>query len=118
MTQTITLFGISQCDTVKKAKTWLEKQNINYQFHDFRKQGIDETLVKAWLQKVPMEKLVNKRSTTWRQLDDAIKNNLNLTNAAEVLTSHPTLIKRPVLVTKSTIEVGFSNDLYQQVFTF
>lgn len=117
----ITLYGINNCDSVKKAKKWLGDNEIVYVFHDFRADGLTTEQIKHWLEQVPREKLLNKRSTTWKQLPDGLKNELTADNAADSLfidtmTEHPTLIKRPVLaISSDNIQVGFSAADYQQL---
>ncbi|MAX53200.1 MAG: ArsC family reductase [Methylophaga sp.] len=112
---TMILYGIKNCDSVKKARSWLEAHSIDYVFHDFRQQGLEESTVKEWLQSVDWETLLNKRGTTWRKLDDPRKDNLDEKTAIELMLENPTLIKRPVLVNDSTIIVGFKEDVYQQL---
>lgn len=107
------LYGIKNCDTVKKARRWLDDNNVNYQFHDFRKDGLDKATIEQWLQLVSWETLLNKRGTTWRKLEDPRKDNLNQDTAVELMLENPTLIKRPVLVTQSTTLVGFDENKYQ-----
>jgi len=109
------LYGIKNCDSVKKARSWLEAHSIDYLFHDFRQQGLEESTVKEWLQSVDWETLLNKRGTTWRKLDDPRKDNLDEKTAIELMLENPTLIKRPVLVNDSTTIVGFKEDVYQQL---
>lgn len=111
------LYGIKNCDTVKKARKWLESNDVNYQFHDFRVDGLTAEMIEQWFATVGWEKFVNKRSTTWRQLDDAQKENLNEQSAATLLLDNPTLIKRPVLDNGITILVGFSAESYQTATT-
>jgi arsenate reductase len=117
----ITLYGISNCDRVKKAKKWLGDNAIVYVFHDFRADGLTAERIQHWLEQLPREKLLNKRSTTWKQLPDELKNQLSADNAAESLfintmTEHPTLVKRPVLeISNDNIQVGFSATDYQQL---
>lgn len=93
MSLTITLYGIKSCDTVRKARRFLEQQNISYQFHDWRSDGVDSSLLQQAADSLGWESLVNKRSTTWRQLDE----NQRATAPASLLPEHPTLIKRPLL---------------------
>jgi len=112
-----TLYGIKNCDTVKKAIKWLNKHHIEHRFHDFRKDGIDADLVQGWLKSLDWETLVNKRSTTWKQLDEATKQKLSADNVVERLVAHPTLIKRPVLVTEHHVTVGFKAEHYQQLYS-
>ena len=103
----ITVFGIKNCDTIKKATAWLEQNNIAYTFRDVRQQPVDVDTVLAWLQQVPAEKLVNKRSTTWRQLTDE-QRQLNSDDAvAQLIVDNPTLFKRPLVEDSQGIHVGF-----------
>ena len=111
-----TLFGIPNCDTVKKARSWLDKHAQAYQFHDVRKDGLDKSTVEQWLSAVGPAVLVNKRSTTWKQLTDNEKSQALEGDSAALLLQHPTLIKRPVLITESAVHVGFNADMYQQIF--
>lgn len=111
-----TVYGIKNCDTVKKACKWLEKNNIDYQFHDFRKDGLTQAKVKQWSQHVDWETLLNRRGTTWRKLSDNEKNGINKTNAIKLMTVQPTLIKRPVIEHNKNVLVGFSEDNYKETF--
>jgi len=107
------LFGIKNCDSVKKARRWLEQQQLSYQFHDFRINGLDETTVKQWLKTVSWEQLINKRGTTWRKLDDPRKERLDQQAAIELMLAHPTLIKRPVIEDESGVSIGFNESDFQ-----
>lgn len=113
----IKLYGIKNCDTVKKARSWLETNKIPYQFHDFRSDGLSETQVKAWLKTLGMDTLVNKRSTTWKALDEATKAAFTERTAAPVIVANPTLIKRPLLETPTATRVGFNATDYQTLFS-
>ncbi|NEX59787.1 ArsC family reductase [Noviherbaspirillum galbum] len=115
---TITLYGIPNCDTVKKARAWLDSQGIAYVFHDFKKAGLQRELVDAWLRDVAWDVLVNRKGTTWRGLDDARKAAVtDAAAAAELVLANPSVVKRPVLaVPGNKTHVGFSPDLYQQIF--
>jgi arsenate reductase len=112
----ITLYGIKNCDTVKKAQKWLDKAGIAFEFHDFRKDGLTEQQVSEWLKTIPLEKLVNKRSTSWKQLPDATKNSLSLETAPALCAEFETLIKRPVLESPKGLDVGFNDKQYQAIF--
>jgi arsenate reductase len=113
----VTLYGIPNCDTVKKARSWLDANGVAYTFHDFKKSGIDGALIQAWLRDVPRDVLVNRKGTTWRALSDDRKAAItNDTSAIALMIESPSIIKRPVLVTNQKTHVGFSNDLYQQIF--
>ncbi|MEY3017429.1 MAG: hypothetical protein RL336_564 [Pseudomonadota bacterium] len=111
-----TLYGIPNCDTVKKARIWLEQHSIDFTFHDFRKDGLEASTVKAWCARIDWETLVNKRSTSWKKIDEATRNNLCRDNVAALLVAYPTLIKRPVLDNTNILAVGFNADHYQQLF--
>jgi arsenate reductase len=110
-----TIFGIKQCDTVRKACRWLEQHNLDYRFHDFRIDGLDSPTIKTWIDALGAETLVNKRSTTYRQLSDQDKTKLE-NDPATVLTEHPTLIKRPVVVHETELSVGFSDAMFTSLF--
>ena len=111
-----TVFGIKNCDTVKKARSWLEQHKYDVQFHDFRTDGIDEDLITQWLEELGHDKLVNKRSTTWKQLTHDEKELAMGPEAAALIQAHPTLIKRPVLSHNNKIYLGFKADSYSQIF--
>jgi arsenate reductase len=113
----ITLYGIKNCDTVKKARDWLLKNNIDYRFHDFRADGIDETHVKNWIAELGLETLVNKRSTTWKELDEITKESFNAQNAVAVIVENPTLIKRPLLDIGKQKYVSFNDAEYAKIFS-
>lgn len=111
-----TLYGIKNCDTVKKARDWLEKNNVDYQFHDFRIDGLNETQVSRWINELGLETLVNKRSTTWKELDETRKNNFDEKSAVKIIAENPTLIKRPLLDTGNQKHVGFKDAEYSKIF--
>jgi arsenate reductase len=114
---TVTLYGIPNCDTVKKARTWLEQHGIEYSFHDFKKAGVTSDLLRGWLRHVPWDVLVNRKGTTWRGLDDSRKTAVTGdASAVALMLESPSVIKRPVLVTGGTVHVGFTPDSYQQIF--
>lgn len=108
------LYGIKNCDTVKKARKWLEANAVDYLFHDFRADGLAAPLLQDWLQTVGIDTLVNKRSTTWKQLTATEQQNVLAGNAIPVLLANPTLIKRPVLAHDNEITVGFKESLYAE----
>ncbi len=97
-TPTITLYGIPNCDTVKKARAWLAGQGLGCRFHDFKKQGVPEERLQSWLQALGWEKLVNRQGTTWRKLDPAVQAGVtDAASAAALLRSESSAIKRPVI---------------------
>lgn len=108
-----TLYGISNCSTVKKAKDWLNDHNIEFQFHDYRKQGLTIDLLNSFEESVGWETLLNKRSTSWKQLNEDQRNNISKQMALKYMITTPTLIKRPVLDTKNKLIIGFKAENYQ-----
>jgi arsenate reductase (glutaredoxin) len=113
---TAVLYGIKNCDTVKKARTWLDRHRIEYRFHDFRSDGLELQQAQNWMQELGIDSLINKRGTTWKQLDDETRNNLTANNAAALLVAQPTLIKRPLLDIGHQRFVGFSETMYRDIF--
>src|SRR5437899_9222255 len=114
---TITLYGIPNCDTVKKARVWLQTQGIEHVFHDFKKAGITRDMVQTWLLSQPWDVLVNRKGTTWRALPDERKAAIiDAESATALLLEAPSIVKRPVLATTDGCQVGFSDALYQQIF--
>ncbi len=111
----ITLYGIKNCDTVKKARVWLEQHEIAYRFHDLRADGLDATRLKNWVKAVGWETLLNTRGTTWRQLPDVDKHEPNAASAVKLMLAHPTLIKRPVLEHGTEVTVGFNATSYSNI---
>lgn len=111
-----TLYGIKNCDTVKKARTWLDTNGVDYVFHDIRADGLDENHVAKWVKDLGWEATLNKRSTTWKQLDDASKADIDAAKAIALIVDNPTLFKRPVLEHSGTTYNGFKADQYQSIF--
>ena len=109
----IDLYGISNCDTMKKARAWLAVAGLDYRFHDYKKEGVDRRLLEAWCDAAGWETLLNRRGTTWRRLDEAEREGVDRERALDLMVAHPWLIKRPVLVIGGTIEVGFSEARYR-----
>jgi len=109
----ITLYGISNCDTVRKAKNWLKQHDICFEFVDIRKQVLSKALIEGWFHQLDWELILNRRSTSWRQLDESIRNDVKRANVISLLLKHPTLIKRPVLSYKKHLLVGFNTQHYQ-----
>ena len=105
----IDVYGIPNCDTVKRARTWLDSQGQAYTFHDFKKQGVPDAALARWLAAVGWEPLVNRRGTTWRQLDEAARQSVvDAGSAASALRAHPSLVKRPVVEwPDGAVTVGF-----------
>lgn len=112
----IILYGIKNCDTVKKAREWLTKNKVDYHFHDFRADGLSNDKVNDWITEIGLATLVNKRSTTWKELTEVTKNNFNEKNAAAIIVEQPTLIKRPLLDTGTNKYLGFKDLEYTKIF--
>lgn len=110
------LFGIPNCDTVKKSKKWLDSQGIKYEFHDFKKQGITKLQLAEWCKQLEWEALLNKRSQTWKKLTEADRTNVNQIKAISLMQAHPTLIKRPVAQQGKNITVGFDKKIFKAIF--
>lgn len=111
----ITLYGIPNCDTMKKARKWLAEHNIAYEFHDYKKLGVNENLLRDWIAAVGWEVLLNRRGMMWRKLDQDQRDNINEDNAVKLMLSIPSIIKRPVLVKKDLILVGFDEARYKEL---
>ena len=110
---TTTLYGIPNCDTVKKARTWLADNGHDFIFHDFKKQGLSRELVDGWLEQLGWETLVNRKGMTWRKLSDERKAQIvDKASAAELMLENPSVIKRPVLEAEDGLLVGFRPELY------
>jgi len=111
------LYGIPNCNTVKKARTWLEENGVNYEFHDFKKQGIDEATIQQWLTQAPWDKLVNRAGMTWRNLSDAEKAAVtDNASGTQLMLEKTSVIKRPLLVKDSTLlALGFDEATYQEL---
>lgn len=110
------LYGIKNCDTVKKARKWLETAGIDYRFHDFRAEGLERKQLAAWSLAVGWEALLNRRSTTWRQLPEEVKRGIDENSALDLMMEQPTLIKRPVLKHGEEIRIGFKEADYMALF--
>lgn len=110
------LYGINNCDTVRKARKWLETHGIDYRFNDFRIDGLDEKDLRAWVKAVGWEALLNRRSTTWHQLSESEKESVDEAKSIDLMLAQPTMIKRPVLVFKKITHVGFKPAEYEAIF--
>jgi Spx/MgsR family transcriptional regulator len=111
-----TMYGIKNCDTIKKARLWLSQQEVNFDFHDYRSDGLDL----QWLQQVEAwlgwEAMLNKKGTTFRQLSDADKENIDKDSALQLMLEHPAMIKRPLLIHQGGHYLGFKASQYQEIF--
>ena len=111
-----TIYGIKNCDTMKKARAWLDANGVAYNFHDYKTAGVDKEKLKAWSDKVGWETLLNRAGTTFKKLDDADKENLTEKKALALMLAQPSMIKRPVLESGAKLLVGFKPDVYAKDF--
>ena len=112
----VTVYGITNCDTIKKARKWLDNAGIEFTFHDYRKQGLEKPLLESWVDTLGWEILLNRRGTTWRKLPDAIKDNIDRQSAIEIMLENPAIIKRPLLNKAGRWHLGFSEAQYREIF--
>ena len=106
------LYGIANCTTVKKARTWLDSRGVNYEFHDFKKQGVTETMLSGWLKQVGWQQLLKKTGPTWGQLPDTVKASIkDEASAMALMLDKPNVIKRPVLERKGKVLATGFNDI-------
>ncbi len=109
------MYGIPNCDTIKKARNFLETNSIEYDFHDYKKQGISAEKLKHWCDSFGFEKILNRRGTTWRKLDKETQENINQANAIILMQELPSMIKRPILETSKNVLVGFDQSEYESL---
>jgi arsenate reductase (glutaredoxin) len=115
----LTVYGIPNCDTIKKARTWLDKNNVAYTFHDYRKDGISKEKIGQWFKELPWDKVLNKNSTTWKELSEEEKAKVTDPKAAAVLLAdHTSAIKRPLIEDASgkAVQIGFSEKDFTEKF--
>ena len=110
------LYGIKNCGTVKRALNWLDDQGIDYHFHDYKKEGVDEKQLRAWVRELGWEALLNRRGTTWRRLSDAQKESIDEHNAISIMLDNPSIIKRPLLISGKKKMLGFDEQEYVEFF--
>ncbi len=113
---TVRLYGIPNCDTMKKARSWLDAHGVAYLFHDYKKAGIDRDTLDGWVGDLGWETLVNRSGTTFRKLPEADKTDLDAAKAIELMLAQPSMIRRPVLVGDGWIEAGFRPERYAERF--
>ena len=116
MARPVTLYGISSCDTIRKAKTWLRNKHIEFEFHDYRKLGLEQKLLESMISVLGWEAMLNRRGTTWRALPDTIKEQIDQASAMRVMLDNPAIIKRPILNRAGQLHLGFSERQYQEIF--
>lgn len=111
---TATLYGIKNCDTMKKARSWLDARGIAYVFHDYKVSGIDRTRLEGWVRSVGWEALLNRVGTTFRKLPEADRIDLNESRAVALMLDQPSMIKRPVLDLEGRLVIGFKPEQYEE----
>lgn len=112
MAMKTTIYGIRNCDTMKKARAWLESHGVSHEFHDYKISGIEAAKIAGWIKVVGWETLLNRTGTTFRKLPDRAKQNLDEAKAIELMLEQPSMIKRPVIERGKTLLVGFSPEKY------
>ncbi len=110
-----TLYGISNCDTMKKARRWLDQRQIGYHFHDYRKDGLEEQALRHWVAQLGWSLLLNRRGMAWRKLDPAVREPLDEERAIALMLENPAMIKRPLLEHQGELHLGFSEELYHRL---
>ena len=110
----LTMYGIPNCDTIKKARKWLEARGVEYEFHDYKKNWIDEARLNRWIGEVGHEVLLNRRGTTWRKLSDEDKADIDDAKAARLMAAHPSMIKRPLVEGAGDLIVGFDESVHAE----
>jgi arsenate reductase len=117
MTNSITIYGIRTCDTMKKARAWLDARGVSYAFHDYKSEGIAHDLLESWSRAASWETLLNRAGTTFRKLPEADRANIDEHKAIRLMLAQPSMIRRPVLDTGSALIVGFKRELYAKTFS-
>ncbi len=113
---TVTIYGIKNCDTMKKARAWLDEHHVDYRFHDYKAEGIDRAHLERWTDAAGWETVLNRAGTTFRKLPDAERADLSRDKAIALMLSQPSMIKRPVLEADGKLLVGFKPEIYDGLF--
>lgn len=112
----VTIYGLKTCDTTRAARKWLDAAGVAHAFHDVREEGLTKARVEGWIKRLGWEKVLNKASTTWRELPEAEKAGMDAKKAVALLLAHPTLVKRPVLDRDGDLTLGFRPAVYGELF--
>ena len=112
----VTIYGIKNCDTMKKARSWLDGHDVAYDFHDYKAVGIDRAHLERWIDEAGWETVLNRAGTTFRNLSDAAREDLDREKAIALMLDQPSMIKRPVLETGGKLLIGFKPEIYAQTF--
>lgn len=110
------IYGIKNCDTMKKAFTWLDDNGVEYVFHDYKKDGAEEAVLRQAIEEHGWDTVINRRGTTWRALPEDVKNGMNSESAVKAALDNPSLVKRPLLLTGGKTYLGFRDDMYSDIF--
>ena len=116
MAKTVTIYGIKNCDTMKKARAWLDQRGVAYAFHDYKAAGIDRATLEGWVRQAGWEVLLNRAGTTFRKLPDAAREGLTEARAIGLMLDQPSMIKRPVLDIGGKLLIGFKPEQYEAAF--
>ncbi|MBB2186824.1 ArsC family reductase [Gluconacetobacter liquefaciens] len=116
MARSVTIYGIKACDTMKKARAWLDAHGVAYTFHDYKAGGIARPVLEGWVRQAGWEILLNRSGTTFRKLPDSDKADLNEARAVDLMLAQPSMIKRPVLDVDGALTVGFKPEIYAALF--
>ncbi|MBX4998428.1 ArsC family reductase [Rhizobium lentis] len=112
----VTIYGIKNCDTMKKARSWLEEHDVAYEFHDYKALGIDRAHLEAWIDRAGLDKVLNRAGTTFRKLPEAEREGLSREKAIALMIEQPSMIKRPVLEAEGKLLIGFKPEIYAGTF--
>lgn len=113
---TTTLYGIANCDTIRKARRWLEARGIDYEFHDYRKQGLDAKLLESLERELGWQAMLNRKGRSWRQLPESVREAVDRGSALALMLDNPALIKRPILAGRGPLLAGFDDRRYEELF--
>ncbi|MCP4982015.1 MAG: ArsC family reductase [Gammaproteobacteria bacterium] len=116
MTDPAKLYGISNCDTIKKARNWLQAHSIEFDFHDYRRQGLERKQLQSMAAALGWEAMLNRRGTSWRALSEEIKTGIDFDSAIGIMLDNPAVIRRPILDVDGQLHLGFNTDQYEAIF--
>ena len=111
-----TIYGIKNCDTMKKAFNWLDENGIEYNFHDYKKNGVDKKILEKALKEFSWEQVLNRKGMTWRKLPKDVQSNMDEKKAIDIALHNPSIIKRPLLIHKNKMVLGFNPETYENMF--
>ena len=117
MTAAVTLYGIPNCDTIKKARGWLREHDIDFVFHDYRKHGITREQLRTMMAELGWEVMLNRRGNTWRALAETSRAGIDEASALDLMLDNPAIIKRPILAAEGHLHIGFNAKQYQEIFS-